>query len=643
MKLNIDIKLKFFFALFLLLVLTPLNSLASIEYSAKLIPDSLITDATCVYRINNRKITFKNNSNYTITNEVVVTIMKEGGKNDGVLAIFYDSNSNVRFIEGEIFDSNGKSIKKLKNRDLSNESYVRGFLLYEDTRILYYAPNVYQYPYTVRYVYEKTYNRGLYYGEVFFPHMGFNRSVEFSSLVIEYPNSTKINLMEFNLEKVSKVEEQLSNKNRLEWQFTNQPAVRREFRTPSIMRVLPTIMFATEEFEFNQYKGSNSSWSDYGKWIWELNKGRDVLPESTISFLKNLIKDIDNERDQVKAIYQYMQSRTRYVNISLGIGGLQPFDAQTVDKNGYGDCKALSNYMMSMLKAVGIESHYTLVYGGRGGYDFYPEFVASQFNHAILCVPLKGDTVYLECTSQIDPFGYLGDFTDDRHVLIIKHDGGHLRKTPAVNIESNSINSKANVVIDDVGNGIAQVEMWFGGHYFNNTLYSIRQNEEEQKKWIYEEGFLSNCLINSFSIQNHENDNPKGVITLDATLRSYANISRGRMFVPINLLSAAKTTPPRIRNRAHPFELKYSSSFNDSITFVLPKGYALESEPQNVSLESEFGMYNTSIIVEGNTIIYIRNYSSKPGYFPPEKYPDYFEFWQNIVRADNQNVTFRKE
>lgn len=80
--------------------------------------------------------------------------------------------------------------------------------------------------------------------------------------------------------------------------------------------------------------------------------------------------------------------------------------AKDVDRLGYGDCKALTNYTRALPQVVGVPSYYTIIYGDRQRRDLHQDFVSMQGNHAILAVPVKDQIYWLECTSQVHPFGF---------------------------------------------------------------------------------------------------------------------------------------------------------------------------------------------------------------------------------------------
>ena len=129
--------------------------------------------------------------------------------------------------------------------------------------------------------------------------------------------------------------------------------------------VVPRIIAGPNDFEYDGFVGKMDSWKNLGKWQIQLNQGRDQLPEQTKLKIRTLVSGITSQEQKAKVLYEFMQNRTRYVSIQRGIGGFQPFDAKSVDQLGYGDCKALSNYMVALLKEAGIKGYYTQVYGGR--------------------------------------------------------------------------------------------------------------------------------------------------------------------------------------------------------------------------------------------------------------------------------------
>jgi transglutaminase-like putative cysteine protease len=165
------------------------------------------------------------------------------------------------------------------------------------------------------------------------------------------------------------------------------------------------IYLASSEFEMAGYKGNMNTWENLGKFMQDLRGGRDQLPADIKQKVHELTDKEPDPNKKVAKLYEFMQQNTRYVSIQLGIGGLQPFDATYVATKRYGDCKALSNYMSALLKEIGVPSYYTLVKSGEGNTFFVPDFPSDQFDHVILCVPLKKDTMWLECTDQTLPAG----------------------------------------------------------------------------------------------------------------------------------------------------------------------------------------------------------------------------------------------
>ena len=345
---------------------------------------------------------------------------------------------------------------------------------------------------------------------------------------------------------------------------------------------------------------------------------------------------------KIKKVYEYLQENTRYVGVQLGIGGWQPFKASFVDEKKYGDCKALSNYTKALLKATGINSYYTLVKAGGNEPDILYDFPSRQFNHVFLCVPLESDTVWLECTSQTNPFGYLGSFTSDRHVLLITEDGGKLVRTPTYKTAQNKKTTVADVYIDK--EGLAKVSATIncsGLQFENNYFYQyVNESYDKQKKWLYQTLDISGVIIDEFSLSAAGEIVPEGTMNLDLSVPKYASVNGKRMFIQPNILSKSGYIPDKVEERNSNVYIKNSGWDSDSIVFHIPEGFHIEFKPETIDIESEFGAYHSEITLEENKVTLLRTFKLEAGTYPPEKYEDLREYLRQVVKADKSKIVF---
>jgi hypothetical protein len=384
------------------------------------------------------------------------------------------------------------------------------------------------------------------------------------------------------------------------------------------------------------------TWDEFGRWINSLNKGRNILPEETKRNIKQLTAGLSTNEEKTKAIYEYMQNKTRYVSIQLGIGGFQPFEASVVDQTGYGDCKALSNYTIALLEVAGVKANYALIMAGRNASSLITEFPSSQFNHAFAFVPNGTDTLWLECTSQTNPFGYSGWHTGDRNALAITEEGAKIVRTPSYSADQNKQTTTANVFVQTNGNANAKVRTTYSGlQYENGSLSFVLGNQyDDQKKWIQKNTDIPSFDINSFSMANVKTRIPSAIVTTDLTLNRLASVSGKRLFLTPNLMNRSTFIPEKVESRKTKVIRKMAYVDIDTINYNLPEEIYPEFLPEPIKIKSRFGEYEASFKLSQGKLVYIRKISMWKGEFPPESYSELIDFYRNLNKADNTKVVF---
>ncbi len=611
------------------------------EYTSLFIPDSLKKSADLVKRQEEYILTIKSPAKFSLSEKHVYTILNSAAADYASYQCYYDKFSSVNNLSGRLFDKWGKQLKHTKKGDWKDYSAYDGFSLLSDAR---YKSNEFfsaDYPYTVEYE-EETESNGTQGFPRWIPQSRPGMSVQSSRFTIVAPANYKVRYKQLNFSG----EPVITQKGELKtysWEINNMIAKKYEPSAPPFTELTPVVFFAPSTFEVQGFEGDMSTWEGYGKFMYQLIKDRDVLPAEIKKKVHDLTDALKDDREKAMILYDYLQKNTRYISIQLGIGGWQPFEASYVAEKKYGDCKALSNYMIALLKEAGITGKYIEIYGGSTPPPFIGDFSFSQANHVIACVPLAKDTLWLECTSQTASAGYMGSFTGNRKALLIDEKGGQLVNTPIYSIQDNQKLRVVQATLDADGNLMADIHSRYTGlqqEFAHSLMHSASKKEREE----YLNGMLN---LPTYQVMKNDYTEIKGTIPvvterLQLSVSNYAAITGKRLFITPNLFANATARLTKDTARKYDYLVKSAYRDVDSVEIKIPAGYSAESLPKDMLLESKFGKYKSMVKVENEKITYYRMLEQYSGRFPAQEYLDMVKFHEQIYKADRSKIVLVK-
>ena len=569
-----------------------------------------------------------------------ITVMNKHGLGAAEFFVYNDGFRQLSNFSGTI-QAGGKVIKKLKKSDISTVSATDGIA--SDATVSVYAPTA-PYPFDVEYEYTVDYSKGMVSFPSFIPIAEPDVRLEKSEYVIAAPSGTRIlynSSEEPQVVKEGKVDKYI-------WTFDNHKGYVSEHMMPSFLTLVPYVYACPVDFAYGGTKGSQETWNGTGKWLYSLQEGNAVVPEELKTKVTALTEGL-SDKGKIKAIYDYLRENTRYVSIQLGIGGFKPFPVETVYKTGFGDCKALSAYMQALLKVVGIDSHYYIISTSRSKLIKNYHSVG-QMNHAMLCVPMQNDTLWIECTNPRYPLGYRHDSSAGHEVVLVKEDGGELVKIPnypdSLRFRSESVDVilSSDCTAECVGSRLLkldnvepylsfssykpkdQFDVIMSGNSLNPTDFKIVSVKDNFNSWLENEGGFV----------------PEMNIDYSYKVNGYATKSGERMFIQLNPFS--KKLHADRKQRVNKMVSSAGSTFADTVNLILPKGFIPETMPESSAVVSKFGTFRTEVKYtpaeddRPAEIQAVQTMTFVPFKGEPEEYEQYRSFAKEVSKAYSAKV-----
>ena len=635
--------MRLIFLLFYFLITAELSAQDQ-NYLSLVLDKNMTSNADAILRSDEFVIDLISTDAMTQRRKKVITVLNKKGNRFAFCAVGYDNGRKIKDVEAVVYDALGKQLVKIKENKFKDVSAVNGSTLYSDSRYKYYSYTPTQYPYTVVLTYKtKTKTTGELRSQWTFLN-DFKISTERSSITINFNTpDLKPVIKEMNLEGLGI--EKKEDAGSIRYVAKQIPAMRDESMGPSFIDIAPHIKIRPVKFHYEGYDANISDWKDLGMWMYNnVLAGRDALPKATKDRAMALVQGVEDDLKKAKIIYRYVQENTRYISVQVGIGGIQPISAIEVDRVKYGDCKGLSNYTKALLKAVGVEAYYTHVEAGQEKVDFDEEFPnLAQGNHVILAIPYRNNYYWVDCTSQIHPFGFIGDFTDGRRVFIIKPDGGEIVTTTSYLNEENFQNTKGQYTIDEDGSITGRIDIQTEGIQYDDRFKLEGLSEEKITK--HYKNYWDN--INNLNIKAYKFNNNRDTISFNEIVSiaaaNYASKSGDLMLFAANAFNHHKDIPKRYRNRKLPFQIQRGFLDEDEIVVNLPNGYKIEALPDNIHVENIFGSYSSSYEKISGEIIYRRMFLIKHGKYPNTVYETYRNFIKDVSKWDASKIVIRKD
>lgn len=573
------------------------------------------------------KITIDSEGTKSIERTILLQINSKETNWLSHIEIGHNPKQEFSFDYAQIIDLEGNTLRKLKKKDLHTHNDLSYQAFYQDDLITEFDLYWNQYPYQVEYAYTIVEEEYLYVAW-WSPYLYTNLPNLNSSLEINTPVDYKIHIDQS--EGIPLIESTAANRNIYYWESSIVEKTKDAIYSPPKGELIPIVAVVPSVFKYG-VEGGYDSWSSLGLWQDKLNIGTDYLPQNEQRDVQDLIQGIEDEREIIKHIYHYLQDQTKYIYVGIDVGGMRSYPASYVSKNKYGDCKALTTYMKSMLKSVGIESYYTKIYAGKNPVRLNLDFPSHQSNHVILVIPTKNDTIWLENTSNSAPFNYLGTFTQNRYALAVDGENSRIIKTPKLQPSDVLVERNYEYISDDMKVWKGNIALTLRGESFEKFRYAmLNGNQKDQKNQITKHITIKGFELNDWRIEDFQRDSTYlKIITqggCQSPIRTIANLE------VINPLKIPIPDFEEPHKRKLDVRINFPINRSDRTIYTIKnlKGKEVKM-PEEIMLRSDYGQYSTKYVMENNSIVVYEKFLLHSNDIQLENYSEFYSFIESII------------
>lgn len=239
----------------------------------------LLTEANAVIRLDERHFELSGQGRGRLEVKKEITILNEDGLDHSKIRLHYNSFSEINRVRIELLDAAGDRIRKMRTRNMEDESVISGYSVFEDSRVKKADLRHDRYPYTIRIEYRKDFS-GFIQLPTWTPLSKENTSLFEAVYTVELPAYQPLDYRAYSMTEPEPEVRQSGEIKTYSWRIDQMPVIEREYMGPPWFELFPALVLKTGQFHMEGNTGSMHTWENFGSWFGQLWDGRDELPES---------------------------------------------------------------------------------------------------------------------------------------------------------------------------------------------------------------------------------------------------------------------------------------------------------------------------------------------------------------------------
>lgn len=380
-----------------------------------------------------------------------------------------------------------------------------------------------------------------------------------------------------------------------------------------------------------------ANWEAVARWYAKLEQGRDEPSPEIRAKTEELIQGQAGTLAKAQALYDYVSTNIRNVELPLGQGGWRPHLAAEVLSHRYGDSADEHILLAAMLKAAGISSDAVLIPYTRKLDLAVPS--PAQFDHVITALPINTGRIWMDPTTEVAPFQLLASPLRDKSALLVPLDvAGKIVETPSdppfVSTQHVDIDGRVN----DLGKLVARAHYAMRGDA--ELVLRLAFHRTPQPQW----NDLGQTILSLDGIRGEVTNVKPGDSTathdpfeldIDFAQPNFLDWSRKRANTPLPLLAIGLPDPPE--DTAKPIELGSPLDVTVKLKLTLPSSYTA-LPPASVSIARDYAEFKSGYRFADGAVMAERSLDFKTRTLPASRADDYRDFARAVTADENRSL-----